>query len=190
MRWFVAFFTSTLLVGVVGGAFWVRSTDIPEVSVLTDAMVWLIPGEAVPVVERLQIPLALAAFVAFRVMFQWALAYIASATESSPRGRPGRRATVGSVCYHLLGNPGRWWLSGFVMLMLIVSVPTGLYVRYFSSDPLPHVALTITLLFTATLIGAAAVPDRAQPLLPGDDADVTPAASLYQEDRGPASVTG
>ena len=95
MRWFASFWITVLATAAAAGLLALRAADVPVVS---DALRWMIPVARVP--WFMQAALIFGCWTATRIALQWAIAYTESATDASPRARPGKRArlVIVNVC--------------------------------------------------------------------------------------------
>lgn len=173
MRWFASFFVTVLIALAFSGLLMLRSAEIPYVS---DALIWAIPFGWLP--GRVQILLLFATFFVVRAVTQRVLAYTESAVDSSPRGRAGRRATLGAACYRLFGNPTGRWLAPYVFLLggvVLASSPL------MALGIVPALGWGFTALYAATLASAMTMPDRPEPLRPAPEPEVDPVLDLPGE---------
>lgn len=173
MRWFASFWITLLATAIAAGLLALRGMDVPVVS---DALRWLIPVARVP--WFLQAGLIFGCWTVVRIVLQWAIAYTESATDASPRARPGKRARLGAFAYRWFGNPTGRWLMFYAFALTIVAVfLTPL--RYFLG--FAPALVTLTALYAATLASAAAAPDRRQPLRAASDPAPDPLLAMPGE---------
>lgn len=173
MRWFASFWITVLVTAVAAGLLALRGADMPVVS---DALRGIIPVGRIP--WFVQAGLIFGCWTVTRIALQWVIAYTESATDASPRARPGKRARLGALAYRWFGNPtGRWLAFYAIVLTIVAALLTPL--RYvFGFAP---ALVTLTALYAATLVSAAAAPDRRQPLRAESDPAPDPVLTMPGE---------
>ena len=170
MRWFASFFVTLLIALIFAGLLVLRGADIPY---LSPALTWAIPFGTLP--GRVQLILLFGAYVVVRAVTQRVLAYTESAIDASPRGRSGRRAALGAICYQMFGNPtGRWLVGYSLLLTLLVAAAWPLV----ALGIVPALGWGLSMLYAITLSAARFTPDKPQPLRSHDEQEVDPVLEL------------
>lgn len=173
MRWFASFWITVLATAGAAGVLALRGADVPLVS---DALRWLIPVGRVP--WFVQAGLIVGCWTVVRIALQWAIAYTESATDASPRAKPGKRARLGAFAFRWFGNPIGRWLGFYAFALTIVAAfltPLQFFLRFTPA------LVTLTALYAATLVSAAATPDRRQPLRSAPDPEPDPLLAMPGE---------
>ncbi|HET7094973.1 MAG TPA: hypothetical protein VFI22_15885 [Thermomicrobiales bacterium] len=156
MRWFAAFWTTALVTGLAAALFALRNAGIPLVS---PALIWAIPVSSLPrwaAVWAIFSCYAVVRFVLIRVF-----AYTASATDASPRGRPGRRAALGALVGRLFHNPAAGWLAPYAFVLGALTAAIAPLVWFGLVSP---VFWALSALYATTLSVARFRPDDPLPL--------------------------
>jgi hypothetical protein len=156
MRWFAAYWTTVLLTGVGAALFALRTAGIPVVS---PALVWAIPVSSLP--RWTAVWAIFGCYVVVRFVLIRIFAYTASATDSSPRGRPGRRAALGALVARLFHNPTGGWLVPYALVLAALTAVIAPLVWFGLVSP---VFWALSALYATTLSVARFRPDEPLPL--------------------------
>jgi hypothetical protein len=180
MRWFVAWFVTAVLTGIVGALYWLAGAGMPVISpVLTRLQPPLVDLTRFFGAPALIVGLQFACWTLTRLVTIRVFAYVNSETEASPRGqaaravggrgrgRDGWKTALGALIVRLLHNPtGRWLLPFAAVLNLVVFAAAPLELRStIEAAPVHPAWWGLSALYAMTL-AAAAVPDRLIPLRP------------------------
>ena len=156
MRWFAAYWTTVFLTGVAAALFALRNAGMPVVS---PALVWAIPVSALP--RWITVGAIFGCYAVVRFVLIRVFAYTASATDSSPRGRPGRRAALGALVARLFHNPTGGWLAPYALLLDALTAVVAPLVWFGLVSP---VFWALSALYATTLSIARFRPDDPLPL--------------------------
>ncbi|HEU5434681.1 MAG TPA: hypothetical protein VFU81_23605, partial [Thermomicrobiales bacterium] len=121
--------------------------------------VWAIPVPSLP--RWIAVWAILGCYAVVRFVLIRVFAYTASATDSSPRGRPGRRAALGAFVARLCHNPTGGWLAPYALLLGALTAAIAPLVWFGIVSP---VFWALSALFATTLSIARFRPDDPLPL--------------------------